>query len=300
MRRRARRWPKVAIAIGAALILALDLAVVTLRDRATPVTHAAALDHFRHQVSTSTTDGVAATSTSADPSTTAATDPTTTLGRTSATSSATTATPSEVRPKNGVYTHVTSGGEEVPVINARRSYPEQTTSTIVRGAGCAWHLRVDLLKEHTDEYDLCSTPAGVTVTGIKISISWFFISASVDLHCDPPVHELTAGAAAAQTTSRCTGEAFGHDLVANLTVLPRPSEEITIGGTAVPAARVDWALVFTGQFQGTGTYQLWLDPVSGLFLKLVRKVDAQGQTPIGKQRYIEHSTMTLARLEPAT
>jgi hypothetical protein len=68
----------------------------------------------------------------------------------------------------------------------------------------------------------------------------------------------------------------------------------------VQAARVDFDLLFSGQFEGTGRYRNWLDPTTGMFLKVDRTVDAQGDTPLGKQRYVEHSTMTIAGLSSGT
>jgi hypothetical protein len=94
--------------------------------------------------------------------------------------------------------------------------------------------------------------------------------------------------------------AFGNAFDTTIVVQPRPPEDLVIGAATVPAARVDFDLLFSGQFEGTGRYRSWLDPVTGMFLRVDRVVDAQGDTPLGKQRYIEQSTMSLVSLSPGT
>ena len=89
-------------------------------------------------------------------------------------------------------------------------------------------------------------------------------------------------------------------LDAQLVVRPQPTEELRVAGTVARAARVDWDIVFSGQFEGSGRYRTWLDPVSGLPLQSIRTVDATGQTPIGRQRYVEHSTIAVEELAPGT
>jgi hypothetical protein len=313
-RARNRRWPKIGIGALALVVTAADLAVITLRDKATPVTFEDAVARFRDDLEDRSTSSAVLTGaadttipvgSTAAPDTTDTTD-TTGTSSTSATSVATTGAapdptapppsqPGALRPAHGVYRYRTVGGEEIPFINAKRSYPDQTTATVLRGTGCAWHLRVDLLAEHTDEYELCTTPVGVTISDVTITIQWFTIRQSVQMHCQPPVPLLTTGSSDVRTT-----QCQSPEISATMRITPRPPEDLVIGGATVHAARVDWLMDIAGQFSGVGTYSMWLDPVSGLPLKVVRAVDAQGSTPIGKQRYVEHHTMTLLSSTPGT
>jgi hypothetical protein len=204
------------------------------------------------------------------------------------------AVPADLRPASGVYRYRTTGGEEVPFINAQRAYPAETTATAWRASGCGWRLRFDFLQEHNDEYGLCTTASGLTMSSLTITIEWFYIRRSVALTCRPDVPLLVTG----DTTSTSTTDCAGDDIRAQMIVTQRPPVDLVVEGASVHAARVDWRMEIGGMFEGTGLYQLWLEPTTGLPLKVTRAVDATGDTPLGRQRYVEHHTATLVSLQP--
>ena len=300
--RRRRRWPSAAVCSLAVLVLVADVAVITLRDRATPVTLEDAVERFREEV-TATEDGPAAPRQTANPAgvaspptagpgTTAPSEPDEAGSPTASTSLA-----EDLRPANGVYRYRTAGGEEVPFINASRSYPSETTATVVRGRGCGWNLRVDLLAEHTDSYDMCSTAEGLAVPGLTITIEWFLIRRSISLTCYPAIPLVVVGApAGVARTSRCSGD----DISTAMRVTDQGTADVRVGATTVRAMKVAMHMDISGMFAGGADYELWLEPSSGLLLRIRRSVDAEGQTPLGRQRYLEHHDSTLLDLTPST
>lgn len=307
MTARRRRWPRLGVAVLIVLVLSADLVVVLFRDRATPVSYESALSRYRDSVTATTgaapgVDGdpsTAAGPAGSNPSNPSSSTSTSTVGTAAppSTAPATTAPAvADTRPAGGVYRYRTSGGEEIPSINAARRYPSETTGTVTRGAGCRWHYRVDLLAEHRDEYHLCSEAGAVTITSVTISIRWFGISQAIALTCADGVPVLVPGAGPEVRRSRCSGDG----LTADVRTIPRPSTDVVVGGTTVRAARIDWEMDFSDQFEGRASWRLWIDPVTGLWLRVEREVDAAGATVIGRQTYWEHHTTVLRDLAPGT
>ena len=295
--RRPRRLAIVAIAVVAVIVVA---AVVFLsqRNRATPVPLRAAVNHYRGAVekrdSTTVVETVAPT---------VATSAAATSGTRSRSAVASKPNPHatapravEIRPRPGVYRYNTQGYESVPRLGARRNYPAQTTATATYEKGCNWGLRVDLIAEHTDGYELCTTATGMTWRRLSIAISWFGIHRTLAFDCQG-VDLIAMGATPGSTRQ---GSCHGDGGSTAMQLTQRAPEVLTIGGGSVRAVHVDLLMTISGEFQGTGNYSFWFEPASGLLLHMIRSVDAEGSTPLGRQQYVEHHESALVDLSPST
>src|SRR5690606_17213728 len=61
-------------------------------------------------------------------------------------------------PAEGVYRYRTSGGETISLLGARHDYPAETYAAVRHLGGCRWHVRAEVVAEHTDERLMCSEP----------------------------------------------------------------------------------------------------------------------------------------------
>lgn len=121
----------------------------------------------------------------------------------------------------GVYRYRTTGGESIDALGgAAHEYPDETTITVTRH-GCGVHLRWDPLVERRDEWELCSTTAGIELQPIGVQFHQFFGRAEQeDVVCDGAVLLLPAGEATRPTAWECmlaedpwspTWEVIGQD-----------------------------------------------------------------------------------------
>jgi hypothetical protein len=192
----------------------------------------------------------------------------------------------------GVYVYATSGSEAISALGGRRHrYPARSTVTVAPG-GCGMTLRWDVLTSRSNRYEICRRGTVLAVwtethrfVGQDDHTTWVCQGTSW-LPADD-----TAGA-----TSRygCRG----GDTVQRGTSTVIGEEPVSVGGADVAAVHIRLAVAESGGARGPIVEERWLEPGSGLPLRITYAVTTKNASPIGDVTFSERYDMRLTSLEP--
>jgi hypothetical protein len=284
----------------AAVVAALSLIIIAvgfmqLRGGSTPVAVDTAIERFR-------TEGDPTPSTrevEANPEAT----PTTTdePPRTSApvTTSVTTgpAHPqTRPRPREGVYTYTTTGGDDVDVLGgSRHTYPAKTTVT-VRHTDCGFDERWDALEERWDERTSCSTPGGEELRSVTSFHEFFGRADQRTLQCKG--FSFPKGAKPGDSWSmRCASDTTQTAI--SFTAVDW--EDVAVAGQPVRTLHVHAELKLTGEQQGSGVRDVWGSIETGVNVREKAEMTSFSNQPVfGRTRYHESYDIRVESLQPQT
>ena len=321
-RRRRRRLTAAAMVVG--LVGSCGgIFVLTQRDRATPIDLATALRSFRHArplsrgLDPSQAGGAGAPGAGAgqgptagaaaapagpgtgDPAAAAvAVHPVPPGPAGPAPAAATTAGAAFVAPAEGVYVYDTTGGESISMFGARHDYPAQSYASVHRLAGGAWQMDVTVVKEHVDHYTFGAEPGRDVESAQGREVTFFGQTDGATYSADPPALLADAAAVPGSATEAVFRGADGSTARSRIVSVGR--QEISVGGTAVDTYAITLDSVMSGKASGSEHDQVWLDPTTGLIVKLHRDIDTQAHAVFGNVRYIEHATFSLHSRTPNT
>lgn len=192
----------------------------------------------------------------------------------------------------GVYVYATSGAESISALGGRRHrYPARSTITVAPG-GCGMTLRWDVLTSRSNRYEICrhaTSLAAWTETHRFIgqddrtvwrcrATSWL------------PADE----APGATSPYACRG----GDSVQRGTSTVVGEEPVSVGAAKVTALHLHIAVSESGGARGPITEERWLEPGSGLPLRIVYDVTTKNASPIGDVTFRERYELQLTSLEP--
>ena len=200
------------------------------------------------------------------------------------------------RPTPGVYSYRTSGSERLSLPGAARSYPSHTYATVRRGEGCRWTVDHPLLEEHVDHLERCTDTDALRVVADRTQVSFFGQTDNGEYRCEPPIVEAAWRDPTAVERERCRDGASSADYV----FTGRGVEAVDVGGRSMPARRIHLDTKLHGRADGTVTVESWVQPGTGLILRLTRDVDTDGHSAFGDIHYTEHLDLTLESLTPRT
>lgn len=292
-------------------MLAADLFILTQRTRTTTVARSDALQAVRaHPRAPTVVSAPVASDPQAPPpgvatSTTARPDPSR-----SATPLVSPGTPTErgspLRPFHpppaGLYAFDTHGGEQISLAAAHHDYPPESYATVRPTSGCGWLFEHRIVKEHTDRLTMCSNPTGLLQLAQEREIEFFGQTDGDTYRCDTPPGLLYALSDAPGQTHRCVCRSSDGKSTAVLSTSYAGRERRMIGAEAVDAAHFHMTLTVAGGRidHGTGQYDYWVHPETGMFLHIVRDLDITAHATFGNVRYREHADLKLKSLIPAT
>jgi hypothetical protein len=202
-----------------------------------------------------------------------------------------------VKPSPGVYVYDTEGYETVEAATSgRHDYPDQTT-IVVRHAGCGWTVRWQPLQERWDETNLCAEPSATSAVDFRTYHEFFKKSQEQYFTCPPGSHVSRFGQPQGATWSwGCSSGGNGFEATSTYVGM----EPVTVGGTTVQAARFRFDAVMTGANRGKQTQERWVDPATGLELRMTNDIDAEADSPFGTVKYREVYRLDLTSLRPRT
>jgi hypothetical protein len=302
-----------AVAVGAVVVLASDLFILTQRTRTTTVARSDALRAVRAHPRAPT---IVSTPVASDPQ--AASSPggttSTTTPRQNASRSATSlmlpgAAPERAPPLRpfhappaGVYAYETRGGEQISLAAAHHDYPPETYATVRPTSGCGWLFEHRIVKEHTDRLTLCSNPTGLLQLAQEREIEFFGQTDGDTYRCDVPPSLLYAVSDTSGRTHHLVCRSSDGTATASLSTSYAGRERRTIGADAVDAVHFRLTMTVAGGRidHGTGRYDYWVHPDTGMLLHVVRDLDITAHATFGNVRYREQADLKLKSLVPAT
>lgn len=210
-----------------------------------------------------------------------------------------------VVPEPGVYEAIGHGGEQISTPPMEQADSGTMPVTVVPTQDGCWTWRIDYNSAHWHEYDFCPQGDGLTLEGQRNFQSWDLGVESITnlstTTCDPPAAILVAGAEPGdEQQHRCTGvnTAAEGDSVAEGPSTMIGTETLEIAGQEVEAVHQRRVTTMTGAQRGTLTEDWWLEPRTGLPLRVDRDYELRTDSVIGEIGYSENGSWTLASLEP--
>jgi hypothetical protein len=216
-------------------------------------------------------------------------------GETSA--AATTMLPANVTiPDAGVYSYATTGGEETRLLGtSTHDYPDPTTIAI-RATDCGFRQTWTALDKRVEEWTFCKQPDGLKPQTFRDVHSFYGRDDDRTYRCSGDgVFPLKAGGGEQTFTCR-TDSTTRTDRVRAV-----GREPMAVDGTTVDTIHLRDRVTLTGSTttETPGTTDWWLDPRTGLPVRIRVAIDDASDTPIGKKaQYREAFELKLRSLKP--
>jgi hypothetical protein len=198
-------------------------------------------------------------------------------------------------PTPGVYVYDTSGYEETDALSGQRhDYPSKTTYT-TRRDGCHWISRWQPLQDRWDETEACKTAKGITLKRYSMYHEFFRRGAREDFACGTD--------AIVMPWRQRSGDHWSFQCRSSRTTLTMAVsvvgfDTLSVGGRDVRAVHILYDATATGSDQGTYRQERWLEPRTGLFLRITAEARMSVATPLGRANYREDYRIDLTSIKP--
>lgn len=205
------------------------------------------------------------------------------------------------RPSPGVYEYQGSGTDRLTLPpKTQPQGPSMPVTVTLRGADC-WTFRVDFSTHHWQSWDFCRRGTDVRETGGQVWQLWplgpMSLTNSTTVVCSPEALILPAQPVSDQTwTAHCsaTSSAVKGKMEASAVYRYLGRTTVTVDGAAVPAEHISITQTDQGSQTGTERYEMWIQPQSGLILRLDQDLQVDTPTPLGPSTYTQKGTLSLA------
>lgn len=208
-------------------------------------------------------------------------------------------------PPTGVYPATGSGHEQLSIQTTAQPIGPTVPVTITAGdPGCVV-VRVDVNAAHWQSWTWCQRDGVLVDTGGQVSQNIDLVittlSTTATTSCDPPEPLLPPGMAAGQSwpigPCAITSQGAGTSQTVGITTVVGP-EALTIGGQVVHTWRLRDHKSYAGSQRGTQISEWWLAADTGMPVRSDWKLDLKTDTPVGDVGYTEDGTWTLDQLTP--
>jgi hypothetical protein len=206
-------------------------------------------------------------------------------GETSA--AATTTLPSDVQiPDPGVYSYTTTGGEQTKLLGtSKHAYPDPTTIAI-RADDCGYTQTWTALDKRVEEWTFCKEPDGLRPRSFRDVHSFYGRDDDRTYECSGDgVFPLKPGGG--EQTFTCKTDSTTR--VDHVRAVGR--EPLSVGGTTVDTVHLRDRVSLSGSTttETPGTTDWWLDPRTGLPIRVKVSIADASDTPIGKKAQYEEA-----------
>ena len=194
----------------------------------------------------------------------------------------------------GVYVYATSGFESVSALGGvRHRYPARSTITVT-AAGCGVVLRWDVLTTRWNTLTLCPRGQALLLSAWSEQHEFFGRTDRTDWRCaaTPWLPAERSPGSASRLVCR------SKDSTQTGTVSVVGTETVTVGSTRVRAVRVRAESEEAGGASGTLVDEHWLEPETGLPLRVAYRVRTVNPSPIGDVTFEERYDLRLVSLAP--
>lgn len=201
------------------------------------------------------------------------------------------------RGAEGVYPHKTEGFEQTDAVGgSRHDYPAES-SVVVRHTDCGLVTRWQPLKERWDESSFCSVGAALEIRTFSTYHEFFQKGQQDNYRCPPgSIVFDRREPVGASWMWHCDSENASVDSQTRVVGV----EPITIEGRRIDAVRMRYESRLTGATEGAQLQERWIDPESGMVLRLRSEVAAKTESPFGRVSYEEKYLIEIKSLTPRT
>jgi hypothetical protein len=196
----------------------------------------------------------------------------------------------------GVYVYETGGQESISALGGTtHEYPVESTITVT-AAPCGMTLTWDVLEERASTYTVCGDGPELSLAEWSERHRFFGQDDRNYWRCEEVVWLPVEPEADLQLPYRCESSDTLQD--GTLTIVG--TEPVVVDGTELDAVRVRIEATETGTARGSLAEERWLEPVTGLPLRIVYQVETKNDSPIGDVTFEERYDLLLRSLEPRT
>lgn len=201
------------------------------------------------------------------------------------------------RGEQGVYPHQTEGFERTDALGgSRHDYPGES-SVVLRHTDCGLITRWQPLKERWDETSFCSVGSALEIRTFSMYHEFFQKGQQDDYRCPP-------GSIVFDRQEPVGASWMWHCDSPNASVDAQTTvvgiEPVTIEGRKIDAVRMRYETRLTGATEGAQLQERWIDPGSGMVLRLRSEVAATTESPFGRVNYEEKYLIEIKSLTPRT
>jgi hypothetical protein len=196
----------------------------------------------------------------------------------------------------GVYVYATTGFESVSALGgSRHRYPARSTIT-ARPDPCGVSLRWEALTTRSSTFTLCAGDGELRLAAWTEEHEFFGQPDRTEWQCSETVWLPEGRAPGARSSWRCRSD----DTVQTGTLTVVGEATVLVEGEPVRAVRVRATVRETGAARGRLEEERWLEPETGLPLRIVYGVRTENPSPIGDVTFDERFGLRLLSLEPRT
>lgn len=194
----------------------------------------------------------------------------------------------------GVYVYETSGSESISALGGTtHRYPRRSTITVTR-APCGMDLRWDVLKTRSTTWTVCTTGERAQELDGWIERHVFFGQTDTTTWDCRGSAWLADAAASARTSHSCDG----GDSTQTGDVVIVGTVPLRVGEVMVDTVHLRLRAEETGVARGPLVEERWLEPETGLPIRLSYDVRTENDSPIGDVVFAERYHLRLTSLEP--
>lgn len=194
----------------------------------------------------------------------------------------------------GVYVYATSGSESISALGGRlHRYPRRSSITVTSN-GCGMQLRWEVLRTRRNSWSVCQHGDGQRLESWEEAHNFVGRDDVTSWRCvatDWLPADRTPGSV---SPYRCDGA--GTRQRGTVTVVGE--EAVTVGSVAVDTVRLRISVAETGEARGPLVEERWLEPATGLPIRLRYRVTTKNASLIGDVTFEERSELRLVSLEP--
>ncbi|MCC5953189.1 MAG: hypothetical protein JJU45_13940 [Acidimicrobiia bacterium] len=209
-------------------------------------------------------------------------------------------------PAPGVYAATGSGNEFVGFSPLDEPFGPEVPVTVTSATDGCWTLRADLNSHHWRSWTLCPGADGdlarrEAVTATERNFPGINYATTTTFTCEPPA-PLLWSSDEPERTSSCTGVSSTVDGTTTAVGVTRlvGTETITVGDATVDTLHVQVRSELEGVQPGTDELDFWLDPDSGLPLRISFDSSVDAPTPFGTIPYRDAGEVVLTAATPRT
>lgn len=195
----------------------------------------------------------------------------------------------------GVYVYATTGSESISALGGTtHRYPPRSTITVTR-APCGMELRWDVLRARSTSWTVCATGERAQRLDGWVERHVFFGQTDNTVwECNDSPWLVDPSAVGTRTSHICSGG--DTTMAGTLDVLG--IEPVRVGGTLLEAVHLRLQAEEDGVARGPLVEERWLEPETGLPLRLRYRVRTANDSPIGDVTFEERYELRLTSLEP--
>lgn len=194
----------------------------------------------------------------------------------------------------GVYLYRTSGEESISALGGRRHrYPTRSSLTVTSD-GCGMELRWDVLRMRHNTWEVCSEGNGQRLAAWREAHNFVGRDDVTDWRCTMTAWLPSDRTPGSSSPYRCEGA--GTNQRGGVTVVGE--EALLVGSVRVDTVRLRIGVTETGEARGPLVEERWLEPVTGLPVRIRYRVTTENASPIGDVTFEERYDLRLVSLQP--